>query len=530
MENKRIDFIVKYLIWMLICIIISCLACLVKFPKIGDFFNVISIAFIVVSFVTILSSRSKRVYWEDLVNYSMIHPKLTSVISYSAYIFSSLTIIVFLEIFDKLELLSERIYNSSTGILFIVVLVLISCLCIKLLLSYFGTSTMKKSLYKNFNQASDKEKEKMIMNLISNTINYIDEKNYDETIDNILFLMDVDRFSETKEIIEYIYQFFPSILLPFFCNEKVRNLLLKKKLYNYLAFDIINKIDNSSTINMSLYKCLFKLRLELLYEYSFDLKLNDKVTDLISSDSFFFTDFNRNLFIFSMEEFGEDFLIDLLNIYHNFLNNYLINIQNNFLEACFLNNPNEYDFDDRFIPVTFSCYLKEDFILSYTSNSDVINLNQYIKLKYSSNTFKYYEKRFIIEEISNSIAFNYSILFYQFINFLKEILNRINENKINKIENIFQIIIDIYTDFSDPKLKKITYFYRDEINWSQNVKLNENDCDIDNCEVQKSYSEFIYDIFDYYFKNLFNETKEFTFSFKRNNKLSAIIEDKMNIF
>ena len=100
LRNKWLSFLIKYLIFGVILFIILLVCKIFKWniPKISDISTNISVAFLVITFVTLLSGRTKKIYWVDLVNYSLVKPIATSVLAITSYLFSCLTFYVGVEL------------------------------------------------------------------------------------------------------------------------------------------------------------------------------------------------------------------------------------------------------------------------------------------------------------------------------------------------------------------------------------------------------------------------------------------------
>ena len=110
-------------------------------------FSSLSLVFLVLSFVSLLAGKTESIYWVDSIHYHLIEPQFFSIIDMAAYLFGALfcCFVAYLFPNDSLEVLSVAS--------FVVIVVLLSYMSFKLLVSFFGTDSTKRKLRKDYENA-----------------------------------------------------------------------------------------------------------------------------------------------------------------------------------------------------------------------------------------------------------------------------------------------------------------------------------------------------------------------------------------
>lgn len=123
---------------------------IIQFDVQEMFFTELSLAFLVISFVPLLSNKTESVYWVDIIQYRLIKPKHTSIVDISAYVFANLILSLVAFIFPELR--------SVLLISFVVTIFFLGFLSVKLLVSFFGVEHLKEELKKEYQMALEYRK------------------------------------------------------------------------------------------------------------------------------------------------------------------------------------------------------------------------------------------------------------------------------------------------------------------------------------------------------------------------------------
>ena len=123
---------------------------------ITDFFLVeVQVSFIVVSLCTALSTKSKRVYWEDCFQYRLVSPLYTNFTALSSYIMATLVVGVIWEFVDR----CISGINGGMGIIvsFVVSIILMIILSMRMIGANFGEQAIKRELEKELEEEIQKK-------------------------------------------------------------------------------------------------------------------------------------------------------------------------------------------------------------------------------------------------------------------------------------------------------------------------------------------------------------------------------------
>ena len=123
---------------------------IIRFDVQEMFFTELSLAFLVISFVPLLSNKTESVYWVDIIQYRLIKPRHTSIVDISAYVFANLMLSLVAFIFPELR--------SVLLISFVVTIFFLGFLSVKLLVSFFGVEHLKEELKKEYQMALEYRK------------------------------------------------------------------------------------------------------------------------------------------------------------------------------------------------------------------------------------------------------------------------------------------------------------------------------------------------------------------------------------
>lgn len=187
------------------------------------FFTELSLAFIVVSFVTFLSNKSKKIYWIDIIEYKLTKPKFLGAIDTTAYIIANLVIAIS-SLFFNYTILSidysfmpnfiisyiEYFSNYSIYIFstFLLNLIYICFITGRLASAYLSNDDFKCELGKKYKEAKDKNSNEFsnVKNkLISATFEAIKEGNYETIVDNLNLLSIEEGFTSSNTFKELMF-------------------------------------------------------------------------------------------------------------------------------------------------------------------------------------------------------------------------------------------------------------------------------------------------------------------------------------
>lgn len=147
----------------------------------------VSVSFIVVSVVTVLSQKNCIIYWQDIMSYKLIDPLLTNFNALASYVFADLLLSIFFVVID-----SKMVY-----ICFFVTVLLIMLLSLKMMEVYFSREKIKNQMANQYakERAHRKTSQKSLdlyrehkRKIIQYTIQAIDENNIDVVCENLELL------------------------------------------------------------------------------------------------------------------------------------------------------------------------------------------------------------------------------------------------------------------------------------------------------------------------------------------------------
>ncbi len=178
-----------------------------------DFFLVeVQVAFITLSLSTVLSTSSKRVYWEETYKYRLISPLITNFTALSAYILASLLDGLIWCVVDSITKISGVLCILLSFVLSIVFLVFLTA---RMIDANFGKEKIKKELEDKLAerckaipnpQHIGMDKGRMlweIHRLKQITIQEIDEKELELVCENMLLFIKFDFRIELRELYNY---------------------------------------------------------------------------------------------------------------------------------------------------------------------------------------------------------------------------------------------------------------------------------------------------------------------------------------
>lgn len=128
------------------------------------FFTELSIAFLVISFVTLLANKTEDIYWVDVIQYRLVKPDYTSIVDISCYIFANMII----SLFAYLVPTRWNLLLFS----FVQIILLLGLLSMKLLMAFFGIDDLKIELEEEYEKALDFRKTVVLIH------NYYDSNPY----------------------------------------------------------------------------------------------------------------------------------------------------------------------------------------------------------------------------------------------------------------------------------------------------------------------------------------------------------------
>lgn len=155
------------------------------------FFTELSIAFLVISFVTLLANKTEDVYWVDVIQYRLVKPDFFSIVDISSYIFANMIISLFAYLIPtrwNLLLFS-----------FVQIILLLGLLSLKLLMAFFGIDDLKKELASEYEKALDFRKTIILISTYDNENLSYDSFYHDSAVSS------VKKFSESHELFDKLF-------------------------------------------------------------------------------------------------------------------------------------------------------------------------------------------------------------------------------------------------------------------------------------------------------------------------------------
>lgn len=230
------------------------------------FFTQTSVSFIIISLVSVLSTTTKIVYWEDISQYKLVKPKYTSFIDFAAYILSCLTI----------STVCLLVKSNMIFVPFLISIVLLALLTVKMIGSYFARDSVREELRDIIIQSKDSDYDKYVerkSRLIENTYKEIDSKDYRLIEENTDLLIECKEYGSCIYILDYIGELLPDL----FCKliEKYDGILkntnrrISDKYYQLLSSNTIRFINNG--------------RLAIFATKAFKLYLNGRINQILNA-------------------------------------------------------------------------------------------------------------------------------------------------------------------------------------------------------------------------------------------------------
>lgn len=188
----------------------------------------LSLTFITVSVITVLSDKSRTVYWINLVEDKLIFPRFRCFFAYVIYTFSTLIINLFALIFKN---------NLFFICFFVIDVVIIGILTISMISLYFTNSKEKAEAISKFKKYSQINREECLIGLKEYTIRAIIEHDIETLNDNLEFYSNYCN----AEDVSYIYSVLNATNLDFL--QKLLTGFSKRFTCQY--YNDINEIDEA---------------------------------------------------------------------------------------------------------------------------------------------------------------------------------------------------------------------------------------------------------------------------------------------
>lgn len=223
------------------------------------FFTELSLAFLVISFVPLLSNKTDSVYWVDIIQYRLVKPNHTSIVDISAYIFANLMLSLIAFVFVEM--------SGILFISFIITILLLGFLSIKLLISFFGVDHLKEELKEEYRMAL--EYRKLVCEL-----HYETEHSFELFVENPYTEKPIGEFGSRLDIQTEELQNIHDRLL--WGEDGKKTPYLRKKAYRKLAYyarKFDNKVDKYEYMRDGLYsntiRCIDEHRVNEICEQIF---------------------------------------------------------------------------------------------------------------------------------------------------------------------------------------------------------------------------------------------------------------------
>jgi len=161
----------------------------------------VSVSFIVVSVVTVLSQKNCVIYWQDIMSYKLIDPMFTNFNALASYVFADLLLSIFFVITD-----SKFIY-----ICFFITVILIMLLSLKMMEVYFSRDKIKIQMANQYAKEREhrKSNQKTLdlyrehkRKVIQYTIQAIDKNDIDVVCENLELLLRNEENDDSVYIIK----------------------------------------------------------------------------------------------------------------------------------------------------------------------------------------------------------------------------------------------------------------------------------------------------------------------------------------
>lgn len=205
MYGKR--FVVRFIVGLGIVLLFSFAVCLVDYYSgimsilKNEQLNVydmlyaqVSISFIVISLITILSDDTQTVYWKNLVKERLINPPWFSFVDITAYILAMVL----------LSTVFALIHSWLIIVPFVICLILLGVLTFNLTGSYFGKDEMKSAMKKSFLEMKNQERKEAENQIVEYTVAALERSDLSTVFDNIDFLVENDSGAEAEICFEVV--------------------------------------------------------------------------------------------------------------------------------------------------------------------------------------------------------------------------------------------------------------------------------------------------------------------------------------
>ncbi len=180
-----------------------------------DFFLVeVQVTFIVLSLSTVLSTRSKRVYWVDSFQYRLVRPRFTNFTALSSYILATLVIGTVCEILDRC--IKDPCMLMGVLISFLLSVVLMIILSVRMIGANFGEEAIKAELEEELSKWKDGQELQehiaydaglripMIRELVQVTFQEAEERQLGHVCENLSLLFRAGFPHELKRCYDYV--------------------------------------------------------------------------------------------------------------------------------------------------------------------------------------------------------------------------------------------------------------------------------------------------------------------------------------
>lgn len=143
------------------------------------FYAQISTTFILISIISLLSTNTQKVYWDDMMHRKLIKPPFMNFTSLTAYLLSTLLISTYMYIVGSNYILLS----------FVVSLLLMSIFTVRMVGAYFGRDAVKAKMEKEFKSLSAEEQIPYRRKLMEESMTAIDNNEMSVLVENMNLLL-----------------------------------------------------------------------------------------------------------------------------------------------------------------------------------------------------------------------------------------------------------------------------------------------------------------------------------------------------
>lgn len=223
--------------------------------KTNFFLTQLSLTFITISVMSILSDNSVTIYWENIVQRSLIDPVYSCFYSFTVYCFEFM-------VMSGIALMLNS--NCFFALFFVGNCVSLGCLTFKMINVYYNRDGKKAYLEKEFidlfkNNGTKNKKDEIALALRQNTLKAYANKDYDVVIENLDFCVRNFELFQNSDDLVYFFRMNDDVLVAPLVqaySEIVyrENDLMKKEQNRYLAqFVYHSALSRIPTIDSFLY-------------------------------------------------------------------------------------------------------------------------------------------------------------------------------------------------------------------------------------------------------------------------------------